>query len=543
MMTMQSSESDLRYTGFTVMGRSKLDFRQAIVALRVVVGNTQGRGLRVGVGGPTVNKLLVKKLFRCGQKVASRRKRRGVGIGLGTPAGKFAAVRKCTHKVTAVEYAAKFIRKRRRAMDQRQDILHEVAVLQLVTSSARIVRLHEVYETGTEMALVLEMAVGGELQRILDREEALEEQQAVRVMRQILEGLNFLHDKNIAHLDLKSLVHPLKTWSQAAVGLGGGTGYRGRKIPGVDHLEGGQPQNLLLTGVYPDCDIKLCDFGISRVIQSGAEVREILGTPDYVAPEILSYEPISLATDIWSVGVLAYVLVSGYSPFAGDTKQETFCNISRCCLTFPEELFEGVSDRAKDFIRATLVTKPSSLRLTTQQCLSHPWLSDNVLNMDSPVTLTTLTSQPDERINRRDSSDSCSKSDVPRCNGTTTVETGLVTEQPQVSHETHKVEISEEECLLDSEVSEINNTPKHTVHYCDSAETNHCLEAEDADDLPVHKRPKNSPGGRRSSFPIGSCLCCCPKQPPLSPEFLKGCQHRHYSSPTVSLILDRGVIY
>ncbi|CAG2057839.1 unnamed protein product, partial [Timema podura] len=89
-------------------------------------------------------------------------------------------------------------------------------------------------------------------------------------MKQILEGLNFLHAKNIAHLDLK-------------------------------------PQNLLLTGVYPDCDIKLCDFGISRVIQAGAEVREILGTPDYVgyrspgpsAPEILSYEPISLATDIW----------------------------------------------------------------------------------------------------------------------------------------------------------------------------------------------------------------------------------------------------
>nr|CAD7395261.1 unnamed protein product [Timema cristinae] len=446
--------------------------------------------------------------------------------------GKFAAVRKCTHKVTAVEYAAKFIRKRRRAMDQRQDILHEVAVLQLVTSSARIVRLHEVYETGTEMALVLEMAVGGELQRILDREEALEEQQAVRVMKQILEGLNFLHAKNIAHLDLK--VHKPHYCLNTLM-----------------------PQNLLLTGVYPDCDIKLCDFGISRVIQSGAEVREILGTPDYVglAPEILSYEPISLATDIWeyptcgnvsgfmrrSVGVLAYVLVSGYSPFAGDTKQETFCNISQCCFTFPEELFDGVSDTAKDFIRATLVTKPS-LRLTTQQCLSHPWLSDNVHNMNAPVTLT-LTSQPDERVNRRDSSDSCSKSDVPQCNGTTTNETGLVTEQPQVSQETHRVERSEEELLLDSEVSEINNTPKHTVHYCDSAETNHCLEAEDADDLPVHKRPKNSPGGRRSSFPIGSCLCCCPTQPPLSPEFLKGCQHRHYSSPTVSLILDRGVIY
>lgn len=71
--------------------------------------------------------------------------------------GKFAAVRKCTHKDTSTEYAAKFIRKRRRAMDQRQDILHEVAVLKIAADSVRIVRLHDVYETATEMALVLEL--------------------------------------------------------------------------------------------------------------------------------------------------------------------------------------------------------------------------------------------------------------------------------------------------------------------------------------------------------------------------------------------------
>ena len=71
--------------------------------------------------------------------------------------GKFAAVRKCTHKETGIEYAAKFIRKRRRAMDQRQDILHEVAVLKITADSRRIVRLHDVYETSTEMALVLEL--------------------------------------------------------------------------------------------------------------------------------------------------------------------------------------------------------------------------------------------------------------------------------------------------------------------------------------------------------------------------------------------------
>ncbi|XP_059476960.1 serine/threonine-protein kinase 17A-like [Neocloeon triangulifer] len=265
--------------------------------------------------------------------------------------GKFAAVRKCTHQQTGVEYAAKFIRKRRRAMDQRQEILHEVAVLRLASqpelNGARIVRLHEVYETPTEMALVLEMAAGGELQWVLDTDEdGLSEHHVVRLMRQILEGLCFLHDRDIAHLDLK-------------------------------------PQNLLLTGSYPECDIKLCDFGISRVIQSGVEVREILGTPDYVAPEILSYEPISLATDIWSVGVLAYVLLTGYSPFAGETKQETFCNISQNNLSFPDELFENVSTAAQDFIRATLVVEQTG-RLTARQCLEHPWLHQQASTPGTP---------------------------------------------------------------------------------------------------------------------------------------------------------------
>lgn len=88
-------------------------------------------------------------------------------------------------------------------------------------------------------------AAGGELQRVLDTDECLGELEARRAMRQILEGLLYLHDRNIAHLDLK-------------------------------------PQNLLLTSDEPNSDIKLCDFGISRVIEPGTEVREILGTPDYV---------------------------------------------------------------------------------------------------------------------------------------------------------------------------------------------------------------------------------------------------------------------
>uniref|UniRef100_T1JCX8 non-specific serine/threonine protein kinase n=1 Tax=Strigamia maritima TaxID=126957 RepID=T1JCX8_STRMM len=250
--------------------------------------------------------------------------------------GKFATVRRCRHKKTNVDYAAKFIRKRRRAMDVRHEALHEIGILELSRGCARIVHLHEVFETSSEFVLVLELASGGELQRLIDEDEVLAEKDVVRLMRQILDGLIFLHDRHIAHLDLK-------------------------------------PQNLLLTSAFPQGDVKLCDFGISRLIQNGLDIREIVGTPDYVAPEVLSYEPITLATDMWSVGVLVYVFVSGHSPFAGDTKQETFCNISRVNFDFPDDLFRDVSGLARDFMQKLLIKDPRQ-RMTARDCLTHPWL-------------------------------------------------------------------------------------------------------------------------------------------------------------------------
>lgn len=250
--------------------------------------------------------------------------------------GKFATVRRCKHKETGVDYAAKCIRKRRRATDVRHEIMHEIFILKLSENCPRIIRLYEVYETSTEVILVLEMAVGGELQRVLEDHEEISEKEAARLIRQILEGIAFLHERNIAHLDIK-------------------------------------PQNLLLTNAFPKCDIKLCDFGISRLITKGIELREILGTPDYVSPEILHYEPISLATDMWSIGVLAYVLLSGHTPFGGETKQETFWNITSGTLEFPEDLFGGVSKDAKDFIERLLITEPNE-RMTAKECLHHSWI-------------------------------------------------------------------------------------------------------------------------------------------------------------------------
>ncbi|XP_011300500.1 serine/threonine-protein kinase 17A [Fopius arisanus] len=251
--------------------------------------------------------------------------------------GKYATVRRCRERSSGRQWAAKFLRKRRRAQELKAEALHEVAVLDAAAHCPQLVSLHQVFETNTEMVLVLELAPGGELQMVLDRDEVPEEHQVVRLLRQILDGIAFLHSFNVAHLDIK-------------------------------------PQNLVLTGEFPDCDVKLCDFGISRYISHGADIREILGTPDYVAPEVLNYEPISLATDMWSVGVLLYVLLTGCSPFGGDTKQETFCNISRCRLDFPDDLFEDVSGEARDLMQKLMVKDPSQ-RLTVTECLEHPWFT------------------------------------------------------------------------------------------------------------------------------------------------------------------------
>ncbi|KOC66414.1 Serine/threonine-protein kinase 17A [Habropoda laboriosa] len=277
--------------------------------------------------------------------------------------GKYATVRRCRERSSGRQWAAKFLRKRRRAQELRAEALHEVAVLDAAANCSRLVSLHQVFETNTEMVLVLELSIRKNVSFHFSRSR-----KELRLLKQILGGIAFLHSLNVAHLDIK-------------------------------------PQNLVLTGEFPDCDVKLCDFGISRYISHGADIREILGTPDYVAPEVLNYEPISLATDMWSIGVLLYVLLTGCSPFGGDTKQETFCNISRCRLDFPDDLFEDVSEEARDLMRKLMVKDPNE-RLTVTECLQHSWF--NMFDDPQP-SLSTPTCSPLDQSSIDDTSSSESK--------------------------------------------------------------------------------------------------------------------------------------
>lgn len=260
--------------------------------------------------------------------------------------GKFAVVRKLLHKETKEAVAAKYIKKRRRGKTCREDILREVVMLEKAISHPRLVQLKEVFETPTELILITEYCSGGELFHECVIEESFEEKDVVKIMRQILEGLDYLHQRNIVHLDIK-------------------------------------PQNILLTQPFPKGDIKLCDLGFACLVNTGEDIRDIIGTVDYVAPEVLDYEPLGLHTDMWSLGVLAYVMLTAHSPFADDNQQKTFLNISQVNLEFPDSLFSHISKASQDFICKLLVKNPK-MRMNTQQCLEHPWLT-GVVSPESPL--------------------------------------------------------------------------------------------------------------------------------------------------------------
>ncbi|XP_053559111.1 death-associated protein kinase 3-like [Bombina bombina] len=254
--------------------------------------------------------------------------------------GQFAIVRKCKERRTGVEYAAKFIKKRRLSSSRRgvsrEEIEREVDILREI-QHPNIITLHDVFENRTDVVLILELVSGGELFDFLAQKESLSEEEATMFLKQILDGVHYLHNKSIAHFDLK-------------------------------------PENImLLDQSTPNPRIKLIDFGIAHKIQAGNEFKNIFGTPEFVAPEIVNYEPLGLEADMWSIGVITYILLSGASPFLGETKQETLTNISGVNYDFDEEYFSNTSELAKDFIRRLLVKDPKK-RMTIDQSLEHSWI-------------------------------------------------------------------------------------------------------------------------------------------------------------------------
>ena len=148
----------------------------------------------------------------------------------------------------------------------------------------------------------------------------LTERDCILFMRQICDGVGYMHSQNIVHLDLK-------------------------------------PENILCQSPASH-RIKLIDFGLARQLDPNEPVRVLFGTPEFIAPEIVSYEPISCSTDMWSLGVVCYVLLSGLSPFMGDNDADTFANITSSDYDFDDDAFAAISADAKDFISRLLVKRP-----------------------------------------------------------------------------------------------------------------------------------------------------------------------------------------
>ncbi|XP_068716069.1 serine/threonine-protein kinase 17A-like [Montipora capricornis] len=270
--------------------------------------------------------------------------------------GQYAVVKRCTEKATGKEFAAKFVRKRRKGKDCRTEVWHEVEVLDatnLPHQHPHTITLFDVFETRSEIILILELALGGDLHRhciAYDTDEpasSRSEREVVFLLRQILEGVKHLHDQDFVHLDIK-------------------------------------PNNILLMTEHPYPEIKIIDFGLARQIKDGEQICLIVGTPEYVAPEILEFEPVGKPSDIWSIGVVAYVMLTGLSPFAGEDKQETCYNVSLAALDFPEEYFKNISHTAQDFIKR-LLQRDADDRPSVEECLNHPWLNTEELFQRSPV--------------------------------------------------------------------------------------------------------------------------------------------------------------
>ncbi|XP_041810866.1 death-associated protein kinase 2 isoform X2 [Chelmon rostratus] len=273
--------------------------------------------------------------------------------------GHFAQVRQVCERATGTCWAGKFLKIRKNACSrlglERSSVEQEVEILQAV-QHPNIVTLKDVFESRAEVVLILELVSGGELFDFVAEKENLLESEAIEFMKQILEGLGFMHSKNIAHFDLK-------------------------------------PENIMLSDkMSPHPNIKLIDFGLAHHFYQGEEYRSTSGTPQYIAPEVINYEPLSPAADMWSIGVITYILLSGFSPFQGETNEDTLRNIIAMNYEFDTPYFSTTSSMAKDFIQKLLVKNPNE-RITAEECLLHPWIK--------PITRKQMTNRNRSSINMK----------------------------------------------------------------------------------------------------------------------------------------------
>ncbi|XP_024388902.1 calcium-dependent protein kinase 30 [Physcomitrium patens] len=261
--------------------------------------------------------------------------------------GEFGITYLCTDKETQEVFACKSISKKklRTAVDV-EDVRREVAIMKHLPHHPHIVTLEGAYEDDVAVHLVMELCEGGELfDRIIARGHYTE-RGAAQVTRTIVEVVQACHRQGVIHRDLK-------------------------------------PENFLFANTNENAPLKAIDFGLSVFFKPGERFSEIVGSPYYMAPEVLkrNYGP---EVDVWSAGVILYILLCGVPPFWAETEQGVAQAILRGILDFKREPWPKVSETAKSLVRHMLEPDPKA-RYNAQQVLDHPWLQNAKKNPNVPL--------------------------------------------------------------------------------------------------------------------------------------------------------------
>ncbi|KAM7137501.1 myosin light chain kinase, smooth muscle-like isoform 1-T2 [Macrochelys suwanniensis] len=248
-------------------------------------------------------------------------------------AGRFGMVYKLQEKYTGKIRAGKYFRTR--TPKEREAACREVELMNLL-HHPRLVQCLAAFQSRAELVMVMDYVAGGELfERIVDDDFEPTEPTSIQYVKQILEGIQYVHRQSIVHLDLK-------------------------------------PENIVCVSTSSHW-VKIIDFGLARRLDPNSPVKVMHRTPEFVAPEVIAFEPVGFATDIWSISMICYILLSGDSPFQGNSDMETLRNVTAAQWEFDEETFSAISQEAKVFI-GQLLQKDSHCRLPSDQALAHPWL-------------------------------------------------------------------------------------------------------------------------------------------------------------------------
>ncbi|KAI8806482.1 calcium/calmodulin-dependent protein kinase type 1 [Cladochytrium replicatum] len=251
--------------------------------------------------------------------------------------GAFSEVVRATERATGQQFAIKII-DRSKCRGKENMIETEVKILQKVRHE-NIIQLFEMFDMDNKIYLVMELVTGGELFDDIVNRGKYTEADAAKIVHRILMAIEYLHAKGIAHRDLK-------------------------------------PENLLLSHKGADAKIMISDFGLSKIFNDEDVMRTACGTPGYVAPEVLQRQGYGHEVDLWSLGVITYILLCGYPPFYDKNNVKLFKQIMSGEYVFDRPWWDPVSEIAKDFIRHLLVLSPKA-RYTARQALNHPFITLN----------------------------------------------------------------------------------------------------------------------------------------------------------------------